>query len=123
MSRMRLGRACRRFRRPSSSGTPPRTSRVPRPVGGGWPSYIGPGMGPKYAVFRVYLRWPKQRVTDKTVTPQRYLAWMAYRALCSREDLVGQPVAAAITANGRQLAFHRFDDPSPIDPWNDPGNR
>jgi hypothetical protein len=83
----------------------------------GWPSYEGPGAGPKYAVFRVYLRWPDQRVSDKTVTRSRYLAWFEYRALCAREDLIGRPVAAAITANGKQLAYHGFDDPNPDDPW------
>ena len=85
--------------------------------------YVGPAMGPRYGTFRVYLRGPTQRVSDKTVTTQRYLAWMAYRGLCSREDLLGCAIAAVITANGRQLAFHAFDDPAPVDPWNDPRNR
>lgn len=127
MARPRAAAAVRRIRRPlrSPQSTPdpatppgpaidPDASRVGKT---GWPSYEGPGMGPKYAVFRVYLRWPDQRVSDKTVTHSRYLAWFEYRALCGREDLLGQPVAAAITANGRQLAYHRFDDPTPDDPW------
>lgn len=77
-------------------------------------------MGPRNGIFRVYLRWPGQRVTEKTVTTHRYLAWMAYRGLCFRDDLAGSGVAAVITANGRQLAIHPFDDPDVVDPWNDP---
>lgn len=118
--------AVRRIRRPplstestpvpaASPGDDANLDGPPRKTG--WPSYEGPGMGPKYAVFRVYLRGPDQRVSDKTVTHSRYLAWFEYRALCSREDLLGTPVAAAITANGKQLAYHRFDDPKPDDPW------
>ena len=99
---------------PRKVGAP---SRTPQAMKTGWPSYEGPGAGPKYAVFRVYLRWPDQRVSDKTVTRSRYLAWFEYRALCAREDLIGRPVAAAITANGKQLAYHGFDDPNPDDPW------
>ena len=124
------GAACRTFRPPNPNrlvrkagavrrvGERPPPRYKPMSVG-----YVGPGMGPRYGTFRVYLRWPTQRVTDKTVTTQRFLAWMAYRALCSRADLVGVCVAAVITANGRQLAFHAFDDPAPVDPWNDPRNR
>ena len=65
------------------------------------------------AIFRVYLRWPDQRVTDKTVTSHGELAWLAYSALCARSDLRGQSVAAVVTANGRQLAYHAFDDGDP----------
>ncbi len=116
---VRTRAACRPQRLPTSSRSPVRRRAKPR-VGRGWPGYDGPGMGPRYATFRVYLRWPAQQVSEKTVTTQRYLAWMAYRALCSREDLIGSAVAAVITANGRQLAIHPFDDPNVVDPWNDP---
>ena len=109
--------AVRPVRRPPRSPASTPDPKAPLPEKTGWPSYEGPGMGPKYAVFRVYLRWPDQRVSDKTVTHSRYLAWFEYRAMCAREDLLGQPVAAAITANGKQLAYHRFDDPNPVDPW------
>ena len=109
--------AVRPIRRPPHSPASTLDPANPLPRKTGWPSYVGPGMGPKYAVFRVYLRWPDQRVSDKTVTHSRYLAWFEYRAMCGREDLVGKPVAAAITANGKHLAYHRFDDPNPDDPW------
>lgn len=59
--------------------------------------------------FRVYLRWPRQRVSDKTVTESRELAEFAYRQLRARSDLVGEPVAAVLTEDGRQLAYHAFD--------------
>ena len=96
--------------------------RVPRyqlmPVG-----YTGPGKGPRVVTFRANLRYPKQRVTDKNVTTSRVLAWLWYRELCARKDLVGRAVAAVITANGRQLAFHAFDDPRTVDPWQDSRNQ
>ena len=131
MARMRAtGAAARRTSRPPK--TYPATAKIrarggvrervpryrPMPVG-----YVGPGMGPPVATFRVYLRYPKQRVAEKTVTSSRVLAWFWYRALCARRDLVGQAVVAVITANGRQLAFHAFDDRNTVDPWNDPRNR
>lgn len=111
--------ACRPCRLPTSSRSPVRRRLAVAP-NRGWPGYDGPGMGPRNGIFRVYLRWPGQRVTEKTVTTHRYLAWMAYRGLCFRDDLAGSGVAAVITANGRQLAIHPFDDPDVVDPWNDP---
>jgi len=57
---------------------------APRARTSSWPSDEGPGPGPKYAVFRVYLRWPNQRVSDKTVTRSRYLAWFEYRPVRAR---------------------------------------
>ncbi|MGA8054070.1 MAG: hypothetical protein WCA12_09465 [Burkholderiales bacterium] len=61
--------------------------------------------------FRVYLRWPGQRVSDKTVTENRTVAELAYRELLARADLVGKSVAAALTKDGKQLAYHQFDGP------------
>lgn len=65
-------------------------------------------------VFRVYLRDDKQRVArdSKTTTPDPAAALVAFRALIERTDLDGQRVAAALTQDGRQLAFHRFDAPA-----------
>jgi len=39
--------------------------------------------------YRVYLRWPQQRVSDKTVTEDRALAELAYQTLRKRTDLIG----------------------------------
>ena len=59
--------------------------------------------------FRVYLRWPGQRVTNKTTTESRTIAEAAYRELLERTDLVGQQVDAALTEDGKQIAYHRFE--------------
>lgn len=65
--------------------------------------------------YRVYLRWPDQKVSDKTVTEDRALAELAYKTLLARQDLIGKPVGAAFTArvNGvpEQIAYHAFDGP------------
>lgn len=60
-------------------------------------------------MYRVYLRWPGQRVSDKTVTPSPQIAEAAFRELLSRTDLVGQRVAAVLSLDNRQLEFCRFD--------------
>jgi hypothetical protein len=63
--------------------------------------------------YRVYLRWPDQKVSDKTVTEDRALAELAYKTLVARTDLIGKPVGAAFTSrvNGvpQQIAYHAFD--------------
>ena len=59
--------------------------------------------------YRVYLRWPPQRVTDKTVTDSATVAAFAYNELLDRAELRGQPVALAMTHDGKQLHYHAFD--------------
>lgn len=64
--------------------------------------------------YRVYLRWPDQTVSDKTVTEDRALADMAYQTLLKRVDLVGTRVTASFTYSPRggkaqPVAYHRFD--------------
>lgn len=59
---------------------------------------------------RVYLRWPPQRVTDKTTTESKSVAQFAYDELLARPDLAGQAAAVAWTCAGAQLAYHRFDE-------------
>ena len=65
--------------------------------------------------YRVYLRWPDQRVSDKTVTEDRMLAEIAFNTLVARKDLIGKSVGAAFTSrvNGvpQQIAYHDFDAP------------
>lgn len=64
-------------------------------------------------MYRVYLRTADQQVPpeSKTVTGSQEVAAAAFAELISRTDLDGQKLAAALTHNNRQLAFHRFDHP------------
>lgn len=67
--------------------------------------------------YRVYLRWPPQRVTDKTVTDSATVAAFAYNELLARAELRGQRVALAMTRDGQQVHYHAFDSaeaPTPI---------
>lgn len=69
-------------------------------------------------VYRTYLRAHDGRVSEKTVTPDQRAAGEAFAALVDRTDLDGQKMAAALTCNNRQLAFHRFDrEPGRSDYW------
>lgn len=68
--------------------------------------------------YRTYLRTFDGQVSDKTITPSRAAALAAFTELVNRHDLDGQKLAAALTCNNRQLAFHRFDrDPGSADYW------
>ena len=59
-------------------------------------------------MYRIYLRWPDQTVTDKTVTESEAVANFAYQELVSRADLVGKSCAVAYSMNGKQVAYYRF---------------
>lgn len=59
--------------------------------------------------YRVYLRWPAARVSDKTVTTSPERAIAAFRKLLILPGLRGEKVSAALTANGEQQYFHRFN--------------
>lgn len=59
--------------------------------------------------YRVYLRWPGSRVSDKTVTESPVRALAAFRKLLNLRNLQGEKVSAALTMNGEQQYFHRFD--------------
>lgn len=59
--------------------------------------------------YRIYLRWPGQRVSDKTVTASPAVAEQAFRELLGRRDLLGQDVAAVLSLDNRQLEYVRFD--------------
>lgn len=74
------------------------------------------------STYRAYLRTFDGNVPadTKTVTPDAGAAFAAFAALVNRADLDGQKLAAALTNNNRQMAFHRFDrSPGDADYWRD----
>lgn len=68
--------------------------------------------------FRVYLRWPGQRVSDKTTTESKAVAELAFRELESKAvQLAGQgALGISFTEDGKQIEYRRFvedgDDPA-----------
>ena len=64
-------------------------------------------------LYRVYLRDAQQHVypETKTQTGSRAVALSAFSELVARTDLDGQKLAAVLSCNNGQLAFHRFDHP------------
>lgn len=70
--------------------------------------------------YRAYLRTFDGQVSEKTLTKDPAAALAAFSALVNRADLDGQKLAAALTHNNRQVAFHRFDRaPGDSDYWRD----
>lgn len=70
--------------------------------------------------YRVYLRTFDGAVSEKTVTSESSAAMAAFAGLVNRREVDGQKMAAALTYNNRQLAFHRFDrHPGQADYWRD----
>lgn len=70
-------------------------------------------------MYRIYLRDPQQRVSDKTTTGDRAAALAAFTTLVSRTDLDGMPMLAVLNQDGRPVAHHDFrlrPDGSPHDP-------
>lgn len=71
-------------------------------------------------MYRTYIRTFDGQVSDKTNTPNQQAALDAFAELVNRVELDGQKLAAALTYNNRQLAFHRFDrQPDDADYWRD----
>lgn len=73
-------------------------------------------------VYRAYLRTFDGHVPSetKTITHNPQAALDAFAALVNRADLDGQKLAAALTQNNQQMAFHRFDRaPGDADYWRD----
>lgn len=66
------------------------------------------GILPLMPKYRVYLRWPPQRVTDTTTTETLEVAEFAFQHLKSRADLRGQDVAVAMTLDGKQQDYFDF---------------
>jgi len=72
--------------------------------------------------FRVYLRSPDQRVSDKTTTGSPDAARAAFADLVARVDLDGQRLLAVLNADGRPIAHHDFSKPAPPAPGSDPAH-
>lgn len=76
-------------------------------------------------IYRIYLRDPQQRVSDKTTTGDRAAALAAFMSLVNRIDLDGMPMLAVLNQSGRPVAHHDFrlrPDGTPHDPakyWRD----
>jgi len=69
-------------------------------------------------IYRTYLRTASGQISEKTITPSRAAALIAFGELVGRVGLDGQKLAAALTCDNRQLAFHRFDrQPGHADYW------
>lgn len=68
-------------------------------------------------IFRIYLRSPDQRVTDKTTTGDPEAARAAFRSLVDRTDLDGTDMLAVLNRDGRPVAHHRFDGLDPLKHW------
>ena len=75
-------------------------------------------------MYRVYLRTFDQRVTEKTNTHSQQAALDAFTEMVNRTELDGQKIAAVLSYNNGQLAFHRFDrHPGQPDYWRDKLNQ
>lgn len=59
-------------------------------------------------IYRVYLRDPQQRVSDKTNTGDRAAALAAFGSLVGRTSLDGSPMLAVLNFNGAPVAHHDF---------------
>ena len=68
-------------------------------------------------MFRIYLRFPDQKVSDKTVTGDPEAARAAFKTLVDRHDLDGSRIIAVLNSNGQPVAHHRFDGLDPIKQW------
>ncbi len=69
-------------------------------------------------MYRTYLRTHDGQASEKTNTPNQQAALDAFADLVNRAELDGQKLAAALTYQNRQLAFHRFDrNPGDADYW------
>lgn len=64
-------------------------------------------------MFRVYVRWQNQRVSDKTTTPSEALANRAFIDLTKRKDLAGKPATAVMSRDSRQEKAHSFMEVRP----------
>ena len=61
--------------------------------------------------FRIYVRWPDQRVSDKTVSESRSVADFAYAELSRQgEDLKTRgALGIAFSQDGKQVSYVRLN--------------
>jgi hypothetical protein len=59
-------------------------------------------------MYRVYLRGPDLRVTEKIDTEDRIAALAAFEELVDRTELDGLPMLAVLTMKGQPVAHHHF---------------
>lgn len=59
-------------------------------------------------MLRVYLRWPEQRVSNKTTTPSNLVADAAYLELINNPDLHGKPCVAIMSDDTQQQKCFDF---------------
>ncbi len=63
--------------------------------------------------YRVYVRWPKQRTSHKTVTPSKEVADAAWDELLSTSwDKDNRPIGLAYTQDGKQLDYVDLEEKS-----------
>lgn len=66
-------------------------------------------------MYKVYLKIFNERgfsevvENSRTTTPSPLAAEAAFRALISRDDLIGKKAHAVLSLDNRQLMYHRFD--------------
>ncbi|MBM2884081.1 hypothetical protein JFK97_06725 [Chromobacterium phragmitis] len=73
-------------------------------------------------VYRVYLKDGTAQgnpvILAKSHTDDREIAAREFAALVNRTDLDGLRIAAVLSYNNRQIAYHRFDrEPGHADCW------
>ena len=60
--------------------------------------------------FRVYVRWPNQRVSDKTTTASEAAAELVFDDLVKRWDLADKgALGVAMTVDGSQRKYYSFE--------------
>lgn len=59
-------------------------------------------------IYRTYLRTTAGVTSEKTATRDPEIAFAAFAALVDRSDLDGRNLAAALTGDNSQIAYHRF---------------
>jgi len=65
--------------------------------------------------YRIYIRWPDQRVTDKTVTENSAVATTAHEALTSQAESLRArgALGIAFTEDGKQISYTELNqDPA-----------
>lgn len=72
------------------------------------------------AIYKVYTRLADGSPGARTSTESRAAAVVAFAELVTSTEFDGKHIAAVITCDGKQLAFHWFDQaPGSADYWRD----